>query len=63
MIAVGGCFQDFDSDSRDLPYKCREGGETAADDAACYFGNAVVFIKFCISALIVFAVGRTLLVV
>ena len=63
MIAVGGCFDDFDSDIRDLPYECREGGETAADDAACYFCNAVGFVNFRISALIVFAVGRSLLAI
>ena len=42
MIAVGSRFQDFDSDIRDLPEECRECGETAADDAACYFCDAVI---------------------
>ena len=60
VFAVEGCFQDLEPDIRDFPYECREGGETAADDAASYFCSAVVFVSSCILALIVFALGRTL---
>lgn len=40
-FAVAGGYQDTDSDAGDVADEGGQGGETAADDAAGYFGDAV----------------------